>query len=173
MEDMAINTLYKMRNWVLHQIRIYRECRDAQRRMPFLIQTAKDAYFYTTICALITGPLYIYRGVKGNWTQLVIAFFPYINIFLYLPLGAILFILSLPVAKHLPEVWDMVSTAFLVCFTTIPAVGAAITFFFVDAYLEDERFSVADLLFLVIGWVLIRTVELQARDGHKLLFVSK
>jgi hypothetical protein len=166
MEDMAINTLYKMRNWLLHQIRIYRECRDAQRRMPFLIQTAMDAYFYSTICALITGPLYIYRGVKANWTQLIIAFFPYINILLYFPLGAILFILSDPLTKLRPEVRDMVSTTFLVCFTTIPAVGAAITFFFVDAYLGDDRFSVADLLFLVIGWVLIRTVELQARDGH-------
>jgi hypothetical protein len=68
MEDMAINALYKMRNWVLHQIRIYRECRDAQRRMPFLIQTAKDAYFYINICSLIAGPLYIYRGVKA-WTK--------------------------------------------------------------------------------------------------------
>jgi hypothetical protein len=166
MEDMAINALYKMRNWVLHQIRIYRECRDAQRRMPFLIQTAMDAYFYTTIFSLITGPLYIHRGVKASWTQLIIAFFPYISILLYFPLCAILFILSLPVANHRPEAWHMVSTALLVCFTTVPAVGAAITFFFVDSYLEDDRFSVADLLFLVIGWILIRTVELQARDGH-------
>jgi hypothetical protein len=166
MEDMAINTLYKMRNWLRHQIRIYKEWRDAQRPMPFLIRIVAYAYFYINICSLISGPLYIYRGVKASWTQLIIAFFPYISILLYLPLGAILFILSLPVANHRPEAWHMVSTAFLVCFTTIPAVGAAITFFFVGAYLEDDRFSVADLLFLVIGWVLIRTVELQARDGH-------
>jgi hypothetical protein len=161
MQEIAIRSLYKLRNWSGRQIRFFKE---ENLPMPLLKRGILTTYILVHALILLTGPVYFWRP-DASWKELIIAFFPLINFLLFFPLVTIMdFLFRFLVVNRYYAVFGQ--ETYLVCISTVPAIGAAIIILFATLFLQDERVSVSEPLFLAMASVLFRTVELQVKDGH-------
>ena len=166
MQEIAIRSLYRLRNWSVRQIRFFKE---ENLPMPLLKRCILTTYILVHALILLTGPVYFLRP-DASRKELIIAFFPLINFLLFFPLVTIMdFLFRFLVVNRYYAVFGQ--ETFLVCISTVPAIGAAIIILFATSFLQDERVSVvSEPLFLAVASVLFRTVELQVKKmGTRLL----